>query len=189
MFNTRTKDKGEILVMQDVALECTVIGNGHSRRKHNLEDINHPTFGCNQIYTEYQPSWPIAKDRRVLEQMTRDGVKQVYVPMMSHRAHRETSTINIPDMREIRFPLFRMNSWLTGEIAIVFAAQMGFKNINVIGFDGGHTSMYRGNTDTNSSMIHCQVPKWRYEHTFDKIYAHYPDINIKTDKDFLRTYK
>ena len=67
-------------------------------------------------------------------------------------------------LKDIRFPYFRMNSWLTGEIAIVLAAQLGFKDINVIGFDGGHKSLYRGDTDTNSSMLHCQVPEWRYNH-------------------------
>ena len=168
---------------------CTVIGNGHSRKRYALNDIRHPTFGCNEIYKEYNPTYLIAKDKRVLEKMSKDGVKQVYLPFLSYRAHRETSTITIPDMREIRFPYFRMNSWLTGEICIVLAAQLGFTDINVIGFDGGHKSLYRGDTGTNSSMLHCQVPEWRYEHTFKKILAYYPKIKINTDKDFLKTYK
>ncbi len=170
-------------------MQCTIIGNGHSRKKHALNDIDHTTFGCNQIYKEYNPTYLIAKDKRVLEQMSKDSVKKVYLPMMSYRAHRHDSTITIPEMIEIRFPYFRMNSWLTGEIAIVLAAQLGYNEINVIGFDGGHKSLYRGNTDTNSSMTHCQVPKWRYPYTFEKIQAHYPKIIIKTDKDFLTTYK
>ena len=170
-------------------MQCTIIGNGHSRKKHALNDIDHTTFGCNQIYKEYNPTYLIAKDKRVLEQMSKDSVKKVYLPMMSYRAHRHDSTITIPEMIEIRFPYFRMNSWLTGEIAIVLAAQLGYNEINVIGFDGGHKSLYRGNTDTNSSMTHCQVPKRRYPYTFEKIQAHYPKIIIKTDKDFLTTYK
>ena len=169
--------------------QCTIIGNGESRKQYDLTKISHTTFGCNQIYKEYNPTYLIAKDKRVLEKMSKDGVKQVYLPFLSYRAHRETSTITIPDMREIRFPYFRMNSWLTGEICIVLAAQLGFTDINVIGFDGGHKSLYRGDTGTNSSMLHCQVPEWRYEHTFKKILAHYPKIKINTDKDFLKTYK
>jgi hypothetical protein len=169
--------------------KCTVIGNGASRKQHDLTKLNYPTFGCNQIYKEFMPDWLIAKDRRVLEQMSKDKIKQVYLPMMSHRAHRETSTIMIPDMRPIRFPYFRMNSWLTGEICIVFAAQLGFTDIDVIGFDGGPDSIYRERTDTNVSLVHNQVPKWRYKHTFEKILAYYPKIKINTDKDFLKTYK
>ena len=122
-------------------MQCTIIGNGHSRKKHALNDIDHTTFGCNQIYKEYNPTYLIAKDKRVLEQMSKDSVKKVYLPMMSYRAHRHDSTITIPEMIEIRFPYFRMNSWLTGEIAIVLAAQLGFTDIDVIGFDGGPDSI------------------------------------------------
>lgn len=170
-------------------MQCTIIGNGHSRKKHALNDIDHTTFGCNQIYKEYNPTYLIAKDKRVLEQMSKDSVKKVYLPMMSYRAHRHDSTITIPEMIEIRFPYFRMNSWLTGEIAIVLAAQLGFTDIDVIGFDGGPDSIYRDRTDTNVSLKHCQVPEWRYKNTFEKILAYYPKIKINTDKDFLKTYK
>jgi hypothetical protein len=169
--------------------ECTVIGNGASRKKYDLTQIKHPTFGCNQIYRDFMPDWLVAKDKRVLEEMSKDGIKQVYLPFLSYRAHRETSTITIPDMREIRFPYVRMNSWLTGEIAIVFAAQLSFTVINVIGFDGGPDSIYRGKTDTNVSLTHNQVPEWRYEHTFEKIKQYYPKITINTDTDFLINYK
>lgn len=92
-------------------------------------------------------------------------------------------------MMEVRFPTIRMNSWLTGEIAIVLAAQMGFENIDVIGFDGGPDSIYRTRTDTNVSLEHNQVPEWRYEKTFQKILDYYPDIKINTDTDFLINYK
>tara|TARA_X000001382_G_scaffold130950_1_gene128104 strand:- start:3114 stop:3668 length:555 start_codon:yes stop_codon:yes gene_type:complete len=173
----------------NLCLDCTVIGNGASRKKYNLDDIRHPTFGCNQLYKEHTPTFLVAKDRRVLEEMSRDGVEQVYVPFLSHRAHRDVSTITVPDMREIRFPYIRMNSWLTGEIAIVLAAQMGFENIDVIGFDGGPDSVYRGKTDTNVSLKHNQVPEWRYGHTFQKILQYYPDVTINTDTDFLINYK
>ncbi len=169
--------------------KSTVIGNGESRKQYDLTKISHTTFGCNQLYKDYNPTYLIAKDKRVLEQMSKDGVKQVYLPFLSYRAHRETSTITIPDMREIRFPYIRMNSWLTGEIAIVLAAQLGFTDIDVIGFDGGPDSIYRDRTDTNVSLKHNQVPEWRYKNTFEKILAYYPKIKINTDKDFLKTYK
>ena len=173
----------------NLTADCTIIGNGASRKKYDLDDIRHATFGCNQIYKEYMPTFLVAKDKRVLEQMSRDGVKQVYVPFLSHRAHRGESTITIPDMIDIRFPYIRMNSWLTGEIAIVLAAQMGFENIQLIGFDGGPDSIYRQRTDTNVSLEHNQVPEWRYGHTFQKILEYYPEIEINTDNDFLNSYK
>ena len=72
-------------------MKCTIIGNGESRKQYNLTKLNHPTFGCNQIYKEFMPDWLIAKDKRVLEQMSKDGIQQVYLPFVSFRAHREDS--------------------------------------------------------------------------------------------------
>ena len=36
-----------------------------------------------------------------------------------------------------------MTRWNSGDIAIYMAALLGFKNIELIGFDGGASSMYR----------------------------------------------
>ena len=45
---------------------CVVIGNGPSRKLTPLEQIKWPTFGCNQIYKDFQPNYLLAQDKAVL---------------------------------------------------------------------------------------------------------------------------
>jgi hypothetical protein len=157
---------------------CVIIGNGLSRKLMPLDQIPWPTFGCNQIYREFQPDYLLAQDRNVLIGMRKDGVTEpVWVPHHSYRRFSTDTQTQIHDMREIRFPHVRMNSWLTGEQAIVLAAQLGFTRMDLIGFDGGTESMYREPQGTEQPSI------TRYLDTFKKILEYYPKIRINISVD------
>lgn len=158
--------------------ECAIIGNGPSRQRYRLEDITVTTFGCNEIYRDFRVDYLLAQDRKVLHAMQKDNIDQtVYVPQHSYRIHSNNTYTQLPDMQEIQFPYVRMNSWLSGEQAIVLAAQMGFKRMACIGFDGGVKSIYR------PDQKHAQPTMDRYERTFTKILEYYPDITINIDVD------
>ena len=157
---------------------CVIIGNGLSRKLMPLDQIAWPTFGCNQIYREFQPDYLLAQDRGVLMEMRRDGVTEpVYVAQESYRRFSTSTETQLHDMREIKFPHVRMNSWLTGEQAIVLAAQLGFTRIDLIGFDGGVESMYREPQGTQQPSID------RYLTNFKKILEYYPKIRINISVD------
>tara|TARA_Y100000114_G_C11725488_1_gene310742 strand:- start:424 stop:1056 length:633 start_codon:yes stop_codon:yes gene_type:complete len=158
---------------------CVVIGNGPSRKLTPLEQIKWPTFGCNQIYKDFQPDYLLAQDKAVLHQMQVDNVIQpVYVPQSSYRRHVTSSFTQLHDMREIKFPYIRMNSWLTGEQAIVLAAQLGFTRVDLLAFDGGNESIYR------EPQKIIQPHKERYQRTLSLIKEYYPNIKITVDQYF-----
>lgn len=166
-------------IPQNKTRRCVIIGNGPSRRLTDLYSIPHTTFGCNQIYREFQPNYLLAQDNRVLHEMKMDALLEpVYVPQLSYRQFKNNSHTQIHDMRELRLPHIRMNSWLTGEQAIVMAAQLGFNHIDLLGFDGGRESLYRDPQDN------AQPHRERYIKTFKIIQEYFPKIKITVDQYF-----
>ena len=158
---------------------CVIIGNGPSRKLTPLEQIDCTTFGCNQIYQDFQPDYLLAQDKEVIHQMQVDNVIQpVYVPQSSYRIFRDNTYTQLHDMKEIRFPYVRMNSWLSGEQAMVLAAQLGYVRIDLIGFDGGPESIYR------EPQAHAQPHRERYTRTLKIIQEYYPKIQITVDDYF-----
>ena len=159
-------------------MRCVIIGNGPSRKLLPLDQIPYTTFGCNQIYHDFQPDYLLAQDREVLHQMREDRMTEpVWVAQESYRRYHEDTYTKCHDMREIRFPYYRMNSWFTGEQAIVLAAQKGFTHMDLIAFDGGPVSMYR----EERVITHPTVD--RYLANFKKILEYYPKIRINISVD------
>lgn len=166
-------------IIHNKVKRCVIIGNGPSRRLTDLYSIPHTTFGCNQIYREFQPNYLLAQDREVLHQMKMDAVLEpVYVPQLSYRQFKDNTHTQIHDMRELRLPNTRMNSWLTGEQAMVMAAQLGFTHIDLLGFDGGTDSLYR------DPQANPQPHRERYTRTFKIILEYFPKIKITVDQYF-----
>lgn len=163
---------------------CYIIGNGHSRQHFPLHEIAYPTFGCNQLYRDFQPTYLLAQDHAVLRQMTRDGYQgEVWVPPHKYR----TGEGLYANMRAIRADI--TETWLTGEWCIIMAAQLGFDRMDLIGFDGGPDSMYRDRTSTNQSLEVCQTHRNRYQRSFNILQQRFPHITIKTDPYFMQAYK
>ena len=158
---------------------CVILGNGPSRHLVPLDSIPWPTFGCNQIYLDYQPTYLLAQDREVIHQMQKDHVTEpVYVAQHQYRKYSTSSFTQLHDMRELRFPHTRMNSWLTGEQAIVMAAQLGFTRMDLVGFDGGPESIYRG------AQRQAQPHRDRYARTLKTLQEYFPKIRITVDRHF-----
>ena len=163
---------------------CYIIGNGGSRLRYQLDQIPYTTFGCNQLYRDFQPTYLLAQDPGVLRQMARDGYQgDVWVPPQKYRNHQGA----YQRMRAIAGNI--TETWLTGEWCIIMAAQLGFNRMDLIGFDGGPDSHYRPRTDTNQSLERCQTHRTRYQHSFQRLQQRYPHITIKTDQYFMQAYK
>ena len=169
---------------------CYVIGNGHSRKNYSIDTLTWPKFGCNQIYQDHRVDYLLAQDGQVLRQMERDRVAQtVYVPFKKWRSLSEQVSPGGLQIQTVRTDERLMSHWLTGEMAVILAAQLGFDRIKVIGFDGGPDSWYRARTSTNSSLEVCQSHPVRYADTFKRIQQLFPHIIIETDEYFCYHYK
>ena len=86
----------------------------------------------------------VAQDTKVLLQMVKDDVDiPVVAPLLKYNWARNNGQKNLRKFFCLRFPTYNMTRWNSGDIAIYMAALLGFKNIELIGFDGGASSMYR----------------------------------------------
>ena len=140
---------------QFVHSKCYVVGNGLSRKDIDLEKktryhVNSSTkktsfvIGCNYIYKEFVPDLIVAQDTKVLLQMVKDDVDiPVVAPLLKYNWARNSGQRNLRKFFCLRFPTYNMTRWNSGDIAIYMGALLGFKKIELIGFDGGASSMYR----------------------------------------------
>ena len=154
-------------------MQCVIIGNGPSRRSQSLSAITDITFGCNQIYQEYQPTFLIAQDRAVLEQMGCAGVRTVFVPQDRLRQY---GTCGIPNVQPIAYPERGSQVLLSGHWAMLLAARLGFTELKCIGFDLGPDSIYRELTDTNTAE-HYQCTADREQRFLNQLQNLFPDVN------------
>ena len=159
-------------------MRCTIIGNGPSRRQYILKNIEGVTFGCNQIYTEYRPTFLVAQDRHVLEQMSRDRVHTVFVPQERWRLFRNDSRMrHISNMQAIVQPTTGSTQLLSGHWCMLLAAQLGFTHLRLMGFDHGPDSLYRAHTDTNTTAVY-QCTAERHENFKKNLLRQFPDLEI-----------
>lgn len=151
----------------DTDADCVIIGNGPSRQLHDITSIKLPTFGCNQIYRDHQPTYLLAQDRKILNQMQTDGITcPVYVPYMVWRRYSTDTHTQLPDMRPIKTKMIT-KKYLTGEWCVILASQLGFKHCLLLGFDGGVASIYR------QDYTHAQPTQERYAKTLQQITEEY----------------
>ena len=67
----------------------------------------------------------------------------VVAPLLKYNWARNNGQKDLRKFFCLRFPTYNMTRWNSGDIAIYMAALLGFKRIELIGFDGGASSMYR----------------------------------------------
>ena len=140
---------------QFVHSKCYIIGNGLSRKGLDLEKITRLNknqsirkksfvIGCNYIYKEFAPDIIIAQDTKVILKMVQDDVDiPVVAPLLKYNWARNSGGKNLRKFFCLRFPTFSMTRWNSGDLGIYIGALLGFKNLELIGFDGGASSMYR----------------------------------------------
>jgi len=171
-----------------ILMHCVIIGNGPSRRSHDLRSITLPTFGCNTVYRYYQPTFLVAQDPQILQQMSQDQVHTVFVPRARRRPHAgDLNIANIQIMESLPDQHFKL--MLSGEWCMVLAARLGFTHLHMIGFDGGPEHADRGKTASNQTLEWCESTLNRYEIFEKDLVKHFPWLQITHDEHFMKVYK
>ena len=142
-------------IKQFVHSKCYIVGNGLSRKNLNLQKITRflngtslPSksfvIGCNYIYKDFKPDVIIAQDTKVLLDMVNDDVDiPVVAPLLKYNWARNSGKRNLRKFFCLRYPSYNMTRWNSGDLAIYVGCLLGFKKIELIGFDGGASSIYR----------------------------------------------
>lgn len=169
-------------------MRCTIIGNGPSRKNYILRNIEGITFGSNTVYREHLPSFLVAQDPDILEQIACDRVHTVFVPRDRRRQQR--GNLNIPNIQLMEsLPNQHFKLLLSGEWCMVLAARLGFRQLHLIGFDGGPAHADRGLTASNQTLQWCESTLTRYQAFERDLLEHFPGLQITQDEHFMRDYK
>ena len=188
---------------------CLVVGNGESRKNIDLNQIkkDYTVIGCNALFRDVISDYLVCCDRRMVEEAVnnlkntdvkiyiRDDWFQYYTEIKKNK--------NILELPEIPYtPKYRQDekrNWGSGTYGLLIAAQLGFKNVTLLGFDlypiskdsykiknGGYVYSYKQETvnniykDTanysNSTSQAVDPSNWIYQ--ISRVFSLYPTINF-----------
>lgn len=125
--------------------KAVVVGNGESRRSVNLETYKskYTLIGCNALHRDISVDHLICCDRRMAEEATNNPDNQktkIYVrPSWFHyfRKIKKNKNVNLlPDLPYTgEAKRDQPDHWGSGGYAVLLSAILGYKKIEMIGFD------------------------------------------------------
>jgi hypothetical protein len=179
--------------------KSVVIGNGESRRQLDLSvyQKDYTLIGCNAIHRDYTVDHLICCDRRMAAEAIENpnlSNTLIYVrPSWFHFFRKIKKNKNIRTVPELPYhgELKKDNPdhWGSGCYAVLLAAKLGFKEIELIGFDLypiDHlvNNIYKDTKNYSSSSSPPVDPSyWIYQ--IAKVFDHYPEINFKIKNNTL----
>ena len=177
--------------------QAAVIGNGESRKHIDLSLFKktHTLIGCNAIHRDITVDHLICCDRRMAEEATDNPETKnslIYVREdWYHYFRKIKKNKNIRTVPELPYkgdlrqdqPI----NWGSGGYAVLLAAHLGFKEINLIGFDlfsrnDKVNNLYKDTDNYSKSQSQPVDPSyWVYQ--LDKIFNLYPDTQFIISND------
>lgn len=107
-----------------------VIGNGTSRQHINLNDLKQfgKIYACNAVYREFDPDYLIAVDVKMIIEINKNNYqhKNPNVWTNPNKAYKQITDLNF---------FSPSKGWSSGPTALWLAAQHGYKDIYILGFD------------------------------------------------------
>lgn len=172
--------------------KAVVIGNGESRRNINLElyRTEYALIGCNAIHRDIAVDHLVCCDRRMASEATANHQTKntkIYVrPDWFHYFRKIQKNKNINVLPALPYtgntkaddPM----NWGSGGFAILLAASLGFKDIEILGFDlypvdKSVNNVYKG-TENYSGPDSKPVDPSYWIYQIGQIFKYYPDTNF-----------
>ena len=167
---------------------AVVIGNGESRRAINLNLLTADALiGCNAIHRDTVVDHLICCDRRMADEAANNPQTKntlIYVrPAWFHYFRKILKNKNIrttPDLPyQGEYKKDDPDHWGSGGFAVLLAAQLGFTEIELIGFDlypinSAVNNIYKGTK--NYAQIGSQAIDYAYwVYQINRVFMHHPD--------------
>lgn len=166
-----------------------VIGNGESRRNLDLDSlkIDNILVGCNAIHRDITVDHLICCDRRMVEEAVKNpdtANTEIYVREDWFKYYRKTQKLkNIKQVPELPYQgeakRDRAEHWGSGAYALLVAAELGFDEISLIGFDlysanNKVNNVYKG-TDNYAKPDSQAVDYSYWVYQLSKVFEYFPD--------------
>ena len=167
---------------------AVVIGNGESRRAINLNLLTADALiGCNAIHRDTVVDHLICCDRRMADEAANNPQTKntlIYVrPAWFHYFKKILKNKNIrttPDLPyQGEYKKDDPDHWGSGGFAVLLAAQLGFTEIELIGFDlypinSAVNNIYKGTKNyAQSGSQAIDYSYWVYQ--INRVFMHHPD--------------
>ena len=167
---------------------AVVLGNGESRRDINLSSLIADTLiGCNAIHRDTVVDHLICCDRRMADEAASNPQTKntlIYVrPAWFHYFRKILKNKNIritPDLPyQGEYKKDDPDHWGSGGFAVLLAAQLGFTEIELIGFDlypinSAVNNIYKGTKNyAQSGSQAIDYAYWVYQ--INRVFMHHPD--------------
>ena len=167
---------------------AVVVGNGESRRAINLNLLTADALiGCNAIHRDTVVDHLICCDRRMADEAASNPQTKntlIYVrPSWFHYFRKILKNKNIrttPDLPyQGEYKKDDPDHWGSGGFAVLLAAQLGFTEIELIGFDlypinSAVNNIYKGTK--NYAQIGSQAIDYAYwVYQINRVFMHHPD--------------
>ena len=172
--------------------QALVIGNGESRSHLDLNSlkINNILIGCNAIHRDIVVDHLVCCDRRMVEEAVKnpDTVNtEIYVREDWFKYYRKIQKLkNIKQVPALPYQgeakRDRPEHWGSGGYAVLVAAELGFTNITLVGFDlysknNKVNNVYKGTTNYAAPDSHAiDHSYWVYQ--IAKVFDLFPKINF-----------
>jgi hypothetical protein len=172
--------------------KALVIGNGESRKHINIELYRntHTLIGCNALHRDTVVDHLICCDRRMAEESTNNpntSNTQIYVrPSWFHYFRKIQKNKNVNLLPELPYvgetKKDQPDHWGSGGYAMLLAASLGFKEIEIVGFDlypKGDTvnNIYKGTVNYSKEDAKAvDYSYWVYQ--IAQIFKYYPDTTF-----------
>ena len=161
-------------------MKAFVIGNGESRLGLNLDNLNGETFGCNALYRDFTPDKLIAVAYKMAEEVIAD----------EHEVYTRRRYLKQLDSALAKpIPFTGSQTWDSGSVATLMAAQSDATDITLIGFDllrmsKSVNNIYKGTANYQPANS-ARVDPTRWINELHAVFNHYQDktFNILTDAE------
>lgn len=173
----------------DVSNKAVVIGNGESRKTVNLELYrnSYVFFGCNAIHRDTVVDHLICCDRRMVDESTNNpntSNTQIYVRSnWYHYFKKIKKNKNINLLPKLPYTgdtkKDQPDHWGSGVYALLLAADMGFTEIELLGYDlySNNTlvnNIYKGSKNYSKETANAvDYSYWVYQ--IGKVFNNYPN--------------
>ena len=169
-----------------------VIGNGESRRNLDLVSlkIDNILIGCNAIHRDITVDHLVCCDRRMVEEAVQNpdtANTDIYVREDWFKYYRKIQKLkNIKQVPALPYQgeakRDQPDHWGSGGYAVLVAAELGFENISLAGFDlysknNKVNNIYKGTNNYAAPDSHSiDYNYWVYQ--VSKVFEHYSNITF-----------
>ena len=160
-----------------------VLGNGESRQQVNVKNLKGIKIGCNAIIRDYKVDHLICVDRRMVEEAIGYNTK-IYTRKDWLSTYKNFNVMHVPDL--IHQGKERWDEpfhWGSGPYALLLAATLKSKKINMLGFDlysktKTVNNIYKGTKSYDPIDKNPVDPRY-WVHQISKVFEWFPKTKFK----------